>query len=78
MFTTIPLPDSLILKNSGRARVTVVARSNYEAASGMCPKLLMFHCSVPFIHLDTANGMHFQSRKYGNIQGWRPDRRAYP
>ncbi|KAI0324211.1 6-phosphogluconate dehydrogenase C-terminal domain-like protein [Cubamyces sp. BRFM 1775] len=45
---------SLILKRSGLARVTVVARSNYEAAN--------------------AKGMDFQSRKYGNIQGWRPDR----
>ncbi|KAI0351287.1 6-phosphogluconate dehydrogenase C-terminal domain-like protein [Trametes cingulata] len=45
---------SLILKNSGRARVTVVARSNYEAAK--------------------TGGMEFRSRKYGNIQGWRPDR----
>ncbi|KAI8985630.1 ketopantoate reductase PanE/ApbA C terminal-domain-containing protein [Trametes punicea] len=45
---------SLILKRSGLARVTVVARSNYEAAN--------------------AHGMNFQSRKYGNVQGWRPDR----
>ncbi|KAI0676182.1 6-phosphogluconate dehydrogenase C-terminal domain-like protein [Trametes maxima] len=45
---------TLILKNSGRARVTVVARSNYDA-----------------VH---ANGMDFQSRKYGNIKAWRPDR----
>ena len=29
------LPDSLILKNSGRARVTVVARSNYDVVNGM-------------------------------------------
>ncbi|KAI9069939.1 6-phosphogluconate dehydrogenase C-terminal domain-like protein [Trametes sanguinea] len=46
--------DSLILKRSGLARVTVVARGNYEAVN--------------------ANGMEFRSRKYGNIQGWRPDR----
>ncbi|KAI0652932.1 6-phosphogluconate dehydrogenase C-terminal domain-like protein [Cubamyces menziesii] len=45
---------SLILKRSGLARVTVVARSNYEAAH--------------------EKGMTFKSRKYGNIQGWRPDR----
>ncbi|KAH9893648.1 6-phosphogluconate dehydrogenase C-terminal domain-like protein [Cubamyces lactineus] len=45
---------SLILKRSGLARVTVVARSNYDAVN--------------------AKGMDFQSRKYGNIQGWRPDR----
>ncbi|KAI9070216.1 hypothetical protein FKP32DRAFT_1599436 [Trametes sanguinea] len=45
---------SLILKRSGLARVTVVARGNYEAVN--------------------ANGMEFRSRKYGNIQAWRPDR----
>ncbi|OSC96676.1 6-phosphogluconate dehydrogenase C-terminal domain-like protein [Trametes coccinea BRFM310] len=45
---------SLILKRSSLARVTVVARGNYEAAN--------------------ARGMEFRSRKYGNIQGWRPDR----
>ncbi|KAI0364569.1 6-phosphogluconate dehydrogenase C-terminal domain-like protein [Pilatotrama ljubarskyi] len=45
---------SLILKKSGRARVTVVARSNYDAAN--------------------AHGMEFRSRKYGHVQGWRPDR----
>ncbi|KAI0922950.1 hypothetical protein AcV5_009808, partial [Taiwanofungus camphoratus] len=45
---------SLILKRSGQARVTVVARSNYDAVK--------------------AHGVHFKSRKYGDIQGWRPDR----
>ncbi|KAI0693383.1 ketopantoate reductase PanE/ApbA C terminal-domain-containing protein [Cerioporus squamosus] len=45
---------SLILKRSGRARVSVVARSNYAVAN--------------------AHGMDFWSGKYGNIQGWRPDR----
>lgn len=45
---------SLILKRSGKARVTVVARSNYDA-----------------VH---AQGVHFQSRKYGDIKGWKPDR----
>ncbi|RPD57279.1 hypothetical protein L226DRAFT_465854 [Lentinus tigrinus ALCF2SS1-7] len=45
---------SLVLKRSGQARVTVVARSNYEATN--------------------AHGMNFRSAKYGNIDGWRPDR----
>ncbi|KDR77134.1 hypothetical protein GALMADRAFT_246353 [Galerina marginata CBS 339.88] len=45
---------SLILKKSGLARVTAVARSNYD--------------------LVNAEGVHFQSRKYGNVKGWRPDR----
>ncbi|KII92999.1 hypothetical protein PLICRDRAFT_376006 [Plicaturopsis crispa FD-325 SS-3] len=45
---------SLILKRSGLARVTAVARSNYSAVD--------------------ATGMHFKSRKYGDIPGWKPDR----
>ncbi|KAI0794757.1 6-phosphogluconate dehydrogenase C-terminal domain-like protein [Fomes fomentarius] len=45
---------SLILKRSGLARVTVIARSNYEVTK--------------------AHGMNFRSRKYGNIDGWQPDR----
>ncbi|CCL99355.1 uncharacterized protein FIBRA_01373 [Fibroporia radiculosa] len=45
---------SLILKRSGQARVTAVARSNYEAVS--------------------AKGLHIKSRKYGELQGWKPDR----
>ncbi|GJE86303.1 ketopantoate reductase PanE/ApbA C terminal-domain-containing protein [Phanerochaete sordida] len=45
---------SLILKKSGQASVTVVARSNYDAVS--------------------KNGMRFKSRKYGDIEGWKPDR----
>ncbi|KAI0685179.1 ketopantoate reductase PanE/ApbA-domain-containing protein [Cytidiella melzeri] len=45
---------SLILKRSGRATVTAVARSNFEAISD--------------------SGIHFQSRKYGDTKGWKPDR----
>ncbi|KAH9942051.1 ketopantoate reductase PanE/ApbA C terminal-domain-containing protein [Amylocystis lapponica] len=45
---------SLVLKRSGMARVTVVARSNYDVVN--------------------AHGLHFQSKKYGDVQGWRPDR----
>ncbi|KAI0630443.1 6-phosphogluconate dehydrogenase C-terminal domain-like protein [Trametes polyzona] len=45
---------SFVLKRSARARVTVVARSNYEAAN--------------------ARGIDIKSRKYGEHQGWRPDR----
>ncbi|KAF8960909.1 6-phosphogluconate dehydrogenase [Flammula alnicola] len=45
---------SLILKRSGLARVTVVARSNYNIVN--------------------SEGIHFQSRKYGEIKGWKPDR----
>ncbi|KDR77133.1 hypothetical protein GALMADRAFT_120230 [Galerina marginata CBS 339.88] len=45
---------SLILKRSGLARVTAVARSNFEIVN--------------------KEGIHFQSRKYGDINGWRPDR----
>ncbi|KAF8895908.1 6-phosphogluconate dehydrogenase [Gymnopilus junonius] len=45
---------SLILKRGGLARVTAVARSNYDAING--------------------EGVHFQSKKYGDIKGWRPDR----
>ena len=33
-------PDSLILKNSGRVRVTVVARSNYDVVKGICSEFL--------------------------------------
>ncbi|KAF8635561.1 hypothetical protein AX15_000211 [Amanita polypyramis BW_CC] len=46
--------DSLILKRSGRVRLTVVARSNYEIVNDQ--------------------GMTFRSYKYGELQGWRPDR----
>ncbi|KDQ50201.1 hypothetical protein JAAARDRAFT_142356 [Jaapia argillacea MUCL 33604] len=45
---------SLILKRSGRASVTVIARGNFESIS--------------------SHGMHFKSKKFGDIQGWRPDR----
>ncbi|KAI0737284.1 6-phosphogluconate dehydrogenase C-terminal domain-like protein [Daedaleopsis nitida] len=45
---------SLIMKRSGRARVTVIARGNYEVTK--------------------AHGMTFRSGKYGNIDGWQPDR----
>ncbi|GBE83590.1 hypothetical protein BKA93DRAFT_839762 [Sparassis latifolia] len=45
---------SLILKRSGRARVTVIARSNYDTVN--------------------AQGVEFQSGKYGDIKGWKPDR----
>ncbi|KIM41423.1 hypothetical protein M413DRAFT_27779 [Hebeloma cylindrosporum] len=45
---------SLILKRSGLARVTAVARSNYDIVK--------------------SEGVHFQSRKYANIRGWKPDR----
>ncbi|KAG6380185.1 ketopantoate reductase PanE/ApbA-domain-containing protein [Boletus reticuloceps] len=45
---------SHILKRSGLARVTVVARSNYDAVR--------------------EHGMDIQSKKYGNIPAWRPDR----
>ncbi|KAF8960910.1 ketopantoate reductase PanE/ApbA C terminal-domain-containing protein [Flammula alnicola] len=45
---------SLILKRSGLARVTVVARSNYNIVN--------------------SEGIHFQSQKFGEIKGWRPDR----
>ncbi|KAF8153049.1 6-phosphogluconate dehydrogenase [Crassisporium funariophilum] len=45
---------SLILKRSGMARVTAVARSNYDIVN--------------------SDGVHFQSRKYGDIRGWKPDR----
>ncbi|KAF9476059.1 6-phosphogluconate dehydrogenase C-terminal domain-like protein [Pholiota conissans] len=45
---------SLILKRSGLARVTVVARSNFS--------------------LVNDEGIHFKSKKYGDIKGWRPDR----
>ncbi|KAF8895909.1 ketopantoate reductase PanE/ApbA-domain-containing protein [Gymnopilus junonius] len=45
---------SLILKRSGLARVTAVARGNYEVVN--------------------REGLHFKSRKYGEINGWRPDR----
>ncbi|KAF9242314.1 ketopantoate reductase PanE/ApbA-domain-containing protein [Melanogaster broomeanus] len=43
-----------ILKRSGLARVTVVARSNYDAVR--------------------EHGMHIDSKKYGSIPAWRPDR----
>ncbi|GLB39887.1 putative ketopantoate reductase PanE/ApbA C terminal [Lyophyllum shimeji] len=45
---------SLVLKRSGLARVTAVARGNYDAVS--------------------SRGVHFKSAKYGEIEGWRPDR----
>ncbi|PPQ77923.1 hypothetical protein CVT25_015398 [Psilocybe cyanescens] len=45
---------SLILKQSGLARVTAVARSNFDIVN--------------------KEGIRFQSRKYGDIKGWRPDR----
>jgi len=45
---------SLILKRSKMARVTVIARGNYDTV--------------------TKHGMKFRSEKYGNIDGWRPDR----
>ncbi|KII92998.1 hypothetical protein PLICRDRAFT_35165 [Plicaturopsis crispa FD-325 SS-3] len=45
---------SLILKRSGLARVTAVARSNYDSVN--------------------TTGLHFKSRKYGDIPGWKPDR----
>ncbi|KAF8556622.1 hypothetical protein OG21DRAFT_1459073 [Imleria badia] len=45
---------SHILKRSGLARVTAVARSNYDSVRG--------------------HGMNIQSKKYGNIPAWRPDR----
>ncbi|KIJ16327.1 hypothetical protein PAXINDRAFT_162631 [Paxillus involutus ATCC 200175] len=45
---------SRILKRSGLARVTVVARSNYDAVQ--------------------EHGMHINSKKYGNVPAWRPDR----
>ncbi|KIY67469.1 6-phosphogluconate dehydrogenase C-terminal domain-like protein [Cylindrobasidium torrendii FP15055 ss-10] len=43
-----------VFKRSGLARVTVVARSNYQICQDQ--------------------GMHIQSRRYGDIKGWRPDR----
>ncbi|KZT00188.1 uncharacterized protein LAESUDRAFT_688458 [Laetiporus sulphureus 93-53] len=45
---------SLILKRSGLARITAVARSNYDAVN--------------------AHGLNIKSRKYGELQGWKPDR----
>ncbi|KAF8842848.1 6-phosphogluconate dehydrogenase C-terminal domain-like protein [Paxillus ammoniavirescens] len=49
---------SHILKRSGLARVTVVARSNYDAVQ--------------------EHGMHIDSKKYGDVPAWRPDRRRLP
>lgn len=77
--TTVVQPlllDSLILKRSSGARVTVVARSNFGAANG--ESIGKFSLSVvtlsaqSFFH--AAHGMDIRSAKYGNIQGWRPDR----
>ncbi|KAF9029525.1 6-phosphogluconate dehydrogenase C-terminal domain-like protein [Hymenopellis radicata] len=53
-FGAIGANYSLVFKRSGLARVTVVARSNYQAIND--------------------HGMHFKSRRYGEIQGWKPDR----
>ncbi|CAA7266205.1 unnamed protein product [Cyclocybe aegerita] len=65
--STVPIKDVLvvgfgavgtiyshILKRSGLARVTAVARSNYDIVKD--------------------EGLHIESRKYGDIKGWRPDR----
>ncbi|KAG6917737.1 hypothetical protein DXG01_001273 [Tephrocybe rancida] len=51
---------ALILQRSGLTRVTVVARSNYDAIQAD----LLFK----------DHGVRFQSAKYGVITGWRPDR----
>lgn len=40
--------DSLILKNSGRARVTVIARGNYEIVNGNTT-----HLVGPFVYADS-------------------------
>ncbi|KAF5325540.1 hypothetical protein D9619_009859 [Psilocybe cf. subviscida] len=45
---------ALVLKRSGLARVTAVARSNYD--------------------LIEKEGIHYESGKYGSINGFRPDR----
>ena len=40
ILTDLRCPDSLILKNSGRVRVTVVARSNYDVVKGIWSEFL--------------------------------------
>ncbi|TFK29441.1 6-phosphogluconate dehydrogenase C-terminal domain-like protein [Coprinopsis marcescibilis] len=53
-FGAVGVIYSYILKHSGQARISVVARSNYEAVS--------------------RDGIHINSKKYGEHLGWRPDR----
>ena len=68
--------DSLILKRSGLARVTAVARSNHDIVNSGCFYSLgsnmefLFTCNLD----DLEEGVHFKSAKYGEISGWKPDR----
>ena len=69
--------DSLILKRSGLARVTAVARSNHDIVSSACFCPLGSNMEFVFTWIldDLEEGVHFKSAKYGEIRGWKPDRR---
>lgn len=64
--------DSLILKRSGLARVTSVARSNYDIVNSAC-SADGIHCQILPVW-SKGEGVHFRSAKYGEIKGWKPDR----
>ncbi|THV08024.1 6-phosphogluconate dehydrogenase C-terminal domain-like protein [Dendrothele bispora CBS 962.96] len=53
-FGAIGAVYSLVVDRSGLARITVVARSNFNEVND--------------------HGMRFESKKYGEINGWKPDR----
>ncbi|KAH0831189.1 hypothetical protein J3R83DRAFT_13767 [Lanmaoa asiatica] len=67
---------SHILKRSGLARVTVVARSNYDAVRGEWSSMAGFLEYADYLRPVTRpeHGMDIQSKKYGDIAAWQPDR----
>src|SRR6267154_252492 len=69
--TLISLADAYILQRSKLARVTAVARSNYDAVNGE------FRCPIEPHDADPspAKGMHIRSKKYGTHESWKPYRR---
>lgn len=67
-------PDSHILKRSGLARVTAVARSNYDAIRGEWGSMILSKSVRCYLATWPEHGMNIQSKKYGNISAWRPDR----
>lgn len=69
--------DSLIFKRSGLVRVTAVARSNYDLVNSTWPTSfrVYFLCLRESVHLE--EGVNFKSGKYGEINGWKPDRRKF-
>ena len=58
-------------------RVTAVARSNYDLVNSTWSIFLgyIFLCLRKFVH--SEEGVHFKSGKYGEINGWKPDRRKF-